>query len=69
MDLEETRSIAHVRIHVERVIGVVRQKYRILKGPIPMHLLATRETNALLDEIVLVCCGLVNLCPSVVPLN
>lgn len=33
------------------------------------HLLANRETNALLDEIVLVCCGLVNLCPSVVPLN
>ena len=27
LEVEETRSIANVRIHVERVIGLVRQKY------------------------------------------
>lgn len=68
VDLESTRAIAHVRIHVERVIGTIRQKYRILNGPLPIHLLASRKTNALVDEVVLVCCALVNLCPSVVPL-
>ena len=31
MDIENTRTIANVRIHVEHVIGVVRQKYSISK--------------------------------------
>ena len=29
-EVEETRMIASVRIHVERVIGLVRRKYQIL---------------------------------------
>ena len=32
LEVEETRSIANVRIHVERVIGMVRQKYTIYKA-------------------------------------
>ena len=27
MEIDETRTIANVRIHVERIIGNVRQKY------------------------------------------
>lgn len=36
VDVIKTRKIANVRIHVERVIGVVRQKYKILGGPLPV---------------------------------
>ena len=32
LEVEETQSIANVRIHVERVIGMVRQKYTIFKA-------------------------------------
>lgn len=32
-EVESTRQLANVRIHVERVIGLVRNKYSILKGP------------------------------------
>ena len=31
-DVEEARKIANVRIHVERVIGLVRRKYQVLQS-------------------------------------
>ena len=39
LEVEDTCSIANVRIHVEHVIGAVRQKYSILKGTLPIDLL------------------------------
>ena len=71
LEVEETRSIANVRIHVERVIGCVRQKYTILSGTIPLNYVSTRSGSEcpLIDRIVRVCCALCNLCDSVVPFN
>ena len=43
MEVHETRSIANVRIHVERVIGVVRQKYSIFQSTLPIHYVHRRE--------------------------
>lgn len=68
VDLESTREIAHVRIHVERVIGTVRQKFRILHNVLPITLLSTGGEQPILDEIVFVSCALFNLCPPIVPL-
>ena len=68
-EVEETRSIANVRIHVERVIGCVRQKFTILQSTILVTFLTTRkgEDIPIIDRIVRVCCALTNLCDSVVP--
>ena len=69
LEIEETRTIANVRIHVERVIGNVRQKYPILQNTLPIHFVHKRvgEDTPLIDRIVRVCCALVNVCDSVVP--
>ena len=36
IDLEKTRGIANVRIRVECVIGLLRQKYTVLPGTLPI---------------------------------
>ena len=68
LEVEETRSIANVRIHVERVIGLVRQKYTILQSTLPIHFVMKRagEDIPVIDRIIRVCCALTNVCDSVV---
>ncbi|XP_014679850.1 PREDICTED: uncharacterized protein LOC106819777 [Priapulus caudatus] len=70
VELEATRKIAHNRIHVERVIGLVRNKYTILQSTLPIdYLHSTSDTAPTIDKIVTVCCALSNMCPSVVPFD
>ncbi|XP_057677612.1 uncharacterized protein LOC130906912 [Corythoichthys intestinalis] len=68
MDVLETRKIANVRIHVERVIGMVRKKISVLNSVIPITMIqsANNETTCL-DKIVAIACALCNACPPIVP--
>lgn len=68
VELEASRNISHCRIHIERIIGSLRQKYRILYEVLPVSLLSTASDIPLLDEILCVCCALINLCPPIIPL-
>ena len=68
-EVERTRRMANVRIHVERVIGSLRQKYTILQSTLPIDMMASDSNNTTIDKIAVVCCALVNFCPSVVPMD
>ena len=53
-DVESKRKLAIVRIHVERVIGAVRQRYKILSATTPLPTEYTRKKRGgpvLLDSI------------------
>ena len=71
VDVEETRGIANVRIHVERVIGLLRRKYTILSGILPINFLrcnfngSQEASTPMIDRIINLCSALVNLCPGV----
>lgn len=69
-EVEKTRNIANVRIHVERIIGCVRQRFTILSatGVLPKEYFQQKESDVLLlDAIVKVCCALNNMCEPIVP--
>ena len=66
LEVEKNWTIANVRIYVERVIGMLRQRYSILEQTIPITFLGVSDNTTTLDKIVAVSCYLVNLSLSVV---
>ena len=46
VDVEKTRGIANVCIHVERVIGLLRRKYSILSGIRPIDFLISNPNGS-----------------------
>ena len=75
VDVERTRGIANVRIHVERVIGLLRRKYTILQSTLPTDYLTYNQNGPpetqvpVIDRINRVCSALVNCCPPIVPFD
>ena len=59
-EVEKSRQLSNVRIHIESVIGRLR-KFNILNNTIPI------QQIDLLDDVLTTICALVNLNRSVVP--
>ncbi len=67
-EVDTGRQLARVRIHVERVIGAIRQKYSILSSTLNRNMMmCDKKTDiSAVDKIVYV--ALYNCCDSVVPI-
>lgn len=61
-EIEHTRSFENVRIHVERIIGLQRQKFKTFCDIIPLLIVKYKQ-----DEFQLFVCCLINLIPTIVP--
>lgn len=67
-EVEKARKVVNVRIHVERVIGLLQNKYRILKHMLPVEVLSCDPNGpTVLGRTVFVCAALANLSDSLVP--
>ena len=66
-EVELSRHLSHVRIHVERAIGRIK-RYRILQSTLPIVLLKRPHETELctIDKILITCCALSNLHPPLV---
>jgi len=57
-EVDWSRELSIVRIRVERIIGVLKQKYTILQGVLPISLIsndAGDDNETTIDKIVKVC--------------
>ena len=71
-EAETTRQIATARIHMERIIGVIKNRFRILDGPLPITFIKSlidecgEDLLSTIDKLVTVCASVVNLSTGIV---
>lgn len=66
-ELTYSQNLATLRVHVERVIGVLRQKYQILHSVVPISMCNKDFNNEeTIFQILTVCCALINLNPPII---
>ena len=66
-EIDNSRQLSRVRIHVERVIGLVRQKYSLLRSILSINFImcSQEEDTSTIDKVATICCALCNCCDSV----
>ena len=55
---------------MEMLIGVIKQKYSILEGILPINFIKADGADiSVADKLMTICCALVNICEPLVPSN
>ena len=68
--VDETREIAAVRIHFERVIGYLHNKFTIFQDILPIKMIIKADDGTCkLTHSLTICSALCNLCSSVIPVE
>ncbi|XP_071121934.1 uncharacterized protein [Mytilus edulis] len=71
-EVETSRKMSSIRIHIERVIGLMKNRYKILQGTIPINMLksttdeASTKKQARIDKLVRICGSLTNMGEGIV---
>lgn len=71
-EVEVSHQIACIRIHIERIIGLIKNRYKILNETLSATVLQSLSDQvsgsdlANIDKLFSVCCALVNLSGSIV---
>ncbi len=66
-EVESSRKLSSVRLHIERIIGCLRRRYTILRSVLPISILKSTKNEchaellSNIDKIVKVCAALTNL--------
>ena len=60
LEVDITHELSQVRIHVERIIGMVRQKFTILQSTMPISMIMCNRDEEIssIDKIVTIYCVL-----------
>ena len=70
IEVDTARQLSRVRIHVERVIGLLRNKYTILQSILPIKMIMCNDgEDSIIDKIVIICSALCNCSKSVIPFD
>ena len=73
IEVDAARQLSRVRIHVERVIGLLKQKYTMLESTLPINMImcdrikCDDDEYSMIDKVVTICCALCNCNEFVVP--
>lgn len=71
-DVESSRKMSSIRIHIERVIGLIKNRYKILQGTLSITSIkslneeASDKTEARIDKLIRLCGALTNLGEGIV---
>lgn len=70
-EAEGFQEASPMKVHAQRVVGLLRERYSILSSTVPLSIIRVRPsgelTKSLVDKIMMTCCALCNLCETIVP--